>query len=219
MTQWIASPHEADRKRLLTEFKRLSVFEVVLSCGAVLGYIAFNNLFVGIWLDQKHLAPLAWQFAFAANLAVTVGGNAGIQMSMRAGDRGLRIAGMAVAGTGLLNLGLSILSAKMGWIAGVAWATVVAQSISSLCLGTVTCRYLGLPAVRWAARCWLLPVGFTLGAAALKWRFPDDSFGHLGLLAGCYLAIFLVVCWLGGMSRELLRSELNQLRGIFSGRR
>jgi O-antigen/teichoic acid export membrane protein len=215
ITQWIASPHEADRQKLLVELNRLSVFEVVLGCGAVLGYIAFNNLFVGVWLDKAHQAPLAWQFAFACNLAVTVGGNAGIQLAVRAGDRGLKLAGLAVAGTGFLNLALSILSVKFGSITGVAVATVVAQSISSICLGTVTSRYLGISAVRWMARCWLLPIGFTLTAAALKTLFPQDSLLHLSVLAGCYLVLFFAVCRLAGMNRELLRAEFMQARALF----
>ncbi|HEX4265700.1 MAG TPA: oligosaccharide flippase family protein [Verrucomicrobiae bacterium] len=219
VTQWIASPHEADRRRALTELNRLSVFEVVLACGAVLGYIAFNNLFVGIWLDKAHQAPLAWEFAFAFNLAVTCGGNAGIQLSMRAGDKGLRSAGLIVAGTGLLNLALSIVSVKCGSITGVAVATVIAQSISSIFLGAVTCRYLGLPVGRWMARCWLLPVAFTLTAAALKTVFPDNSLRHLSLLSTCYVGLFVVVCWLVGLNRELLRTELNQARALFSTRR
>lgn len=216
MAQWIASPHEADRKRLLVELNRLSVFEVVLCCGGVLGYLAFNNLFISIWLGKAYQAPLIWQFAFAANLAVTIGGNAGIQMSMRTGDKGVRMAGIVVAGTGLLNLGLSILSVKMGSIAGVAWATVLAQSISSICLGTVTCRCLNLSPLRWIARCWLLPVGFTASAAALKELFPDESLMHLGLLCLCYAGLFLVLCRLAGMNRELAQTELKQLRALFS---
>ncbi len=214
MTQWISSPHEEDRRRLLVELRRLSVFEVVLSCGAVLGYIAFNNIFVRLWLDKAHQAPLAWQFAFAANLAVTVGGNAGIQMSMRTGKKGLKMAGLVVAATGLLNLGLSILSVKLGSITGVAAATAVAQSISSICLGTVTCRYLKLSAIRWIARCWLLPLGLTVIAAALKMLFSDDSLLHLSLLAGCYGILFLAVCWLAGMNGELLRAEITQARAM-----
>ena len=216
LTQWMASPHEADRQRSVKELNRLSVMEVVLSCGAVLGYIAFNNIFVRVWIGEEYEAPLLWQFAFAANLAVTVGGNAGIQTAFRTGDRGLRVSGLAVAGTGLLNLGLSILSVKMGSIAGVAWATVLAQSISSICLGTVTCRYLGLPAKKWVLRCWMLPISFTLVAAALKIYWPENSLAHLGWLSLCYLGLFLVVCRLAGATRELARSELNQLRGLFS---
>jgi hypothetical protein len=208
--QWIASPHAADRQRLLVELNRLSVFEVVLGCGAVLGYIAFNNLFIRLWIGEAYHAPLLWQFAFASNLAVTVGGNAGIQLATRAGDKGLKCAGLVVAGTGLLNLGLSILSVKLGSIAGVAAATVLAQSISSISLGIVTCRYLKISAKSWVARCWLLPISFTLAASLLKKLFPDDSFMHLSILAGCYLVLFLAVCRLAGMTREILRGEFAQ---------
>jgi len=214
ITQWISSPLEADRKRLLIEINRLSVFEVVLACGAAFGYIAFNDLFVRLWLDKAHQAPLAWQFAFACNLAVTVGGNAGIQLATRAGDHGLKWAGLAVAGTGLLNLGLSVLSVKLGSITGVAAATVVAQSISSISLGTVTCRYLKISTKLWLARCWLVPIVFTLAASALKMLFPADSFMHLSILAGCYLVLFLTVCWLAGMTREMLRAEWGQARAL-----
>jgi O-antigen/teichoic acid export membrane protein len=222
ITQWIASPHETDRRRLLTELNRLSVFEIVLGCGAVLGYLAFNNLFVDLWLGKAYQVPLPLQFAFAGNLAVTVCGNAGIQLTMRAGDKGLKYGGLTVAGTGLLNLALSILAVELVSVygltfslTGVAGATVVAQSVSSLCLGTVTCRYLGLSATRWAARCWLLPIGFTVVAAALKELFPHDSIKHLAVLSAGYGALFLMVCRLAGMNRDLLRSEINQARALF----
>ncbi len=188
----------------------------------MLGYLAFNNLFVGLWIDKAHQAPLPLQFAFAANLAISVGGNAGIQLSMRAGDNGLKYAGLAVAGTGLVNLALSILSAELisvygltFAITGVAVATVIAQSISSLFLGTITCRYLKVSSVRWAARCWLLPVGFSIAAAALKELFPEDSLSHLSIVSGCYVALFLAVCWLAGVNRELLRAESAQARKMF----
>jgi O-antigen/teichoic acid export membrane protein len=215
LTQWIASPQEGDRRRLLAEMDRLSKFEIVLTCASTLGYLAFNNLFIRLWLDKAHQAPLAWQFAFACNLAVTCGGNTGIQMSMRAGDKGLRWAGMVVAGTGLLNLSLSILSVKLGSIGGVAVATVIAQSISSILLGAVTCQYLGLSTGRWTVRCWVLPIAFACAAAALKQLFPEDSFSHLGIVVGCYAILFLAVCWLAGVNRELLRAEVIQVKKMF----
>ena len=212
MNQWISSSDPADRQRLLVEVNRLSIFEVVLGCGAVLGYIAFNNLFVRLWLDEVHQAPLIWQFAFAANLAVTVGGNAGIQLSTRAGDKGLRLAGLAAVSTGLLNLALSILSVKLGSITGVAVATVIAQSLSSICLGVVACRYLNLSVVRWTARCWLLPISLTVAAAGLKELLPRDSVTHLSVLAGCYLVLFFAACRLAGFTKDMLRAEIVQLR-------
>lgn len=226
ITQWISSPDKADREKLLTELERLTTFEIVLTCGATLGYLAFNNLFIRVWLGKAYEAHLVWQFAFAANLAVTCGGNAGIQLAVRAGDKGLRLAGLAAAGTGLLNLGLSIVSVKLvasigvtAAVAGVAVATVIAQSISSIFLGTVTSRYLGISVTRWIARCWLLPIAFTIGGAALKQLLPDNSFAHLGLLSICYLALFLVVCRLAGTNWELLRTELAQLRAMLARKR
>jgi O-antigen/teichoic acid export membrane protein len=219
LTQWISSKQEGHRSRLLAEMARLSKFEIVVTCIATLGYLAFNNLFISLWLDEAHQAPLAWQFAFAANLAVTCGGNTGIQMSMRSGDKGLKWAGLVIAGTGLLNLGLSILSVKLGSIGGVAVATVVAQSISSILLGSLTCHYLGLSIARWMARCWLLPLGFVLAASGLKVLLPNDSLMHLGMLSACYLGIFLVVCALAGVNRALIRAELNQLRNMFGANR
>jgi O-antigen/teichoic acid export membrane protein len=223
LTHWISSHNPADRERLLTETKRLSMFEIVAVCGAVLGYLAFNNLFIRLWLDKAHVVPLPLQIAFACNLAVTIGGNTGIQLSTRAGDKGLKYAGLAIAGTGLLNLVLSILSAKLASIygldfalTGVAVATAIAQSVSSIVLGTVTCRYLGLSVGLWISRCWLLPVGFTLFAALLKELLPDNSFAHLGLLSACYLGIFIVVCRIAGLDSQMIRSELNHARALFS---
>jgi hypothetical protein len=225
ITQWISSPDKADRQRLLTELSRLSTFEIVITCVATLGYLAFNNLFIRIWLDKEHQAPLAWQVAFACNLAVTCGGNAGIQIASRAGNHGLKLSGLAIAGTGLVNLALSILSVKLvgtlgtvGAMAGVAIATVIAQSISSIYLGSVTCRYLGISVPRWTARCWLLPVAFTIAAATLKERFPDDSFLHLGILSVSYVVLLLVVCRLAGMNLEMFRAELAQARALLAGK-
>ena len=219
ITQWIASPDAADRRRLIVELNRLSVFEIVLACIVTLGYLAFNNLFIGLWLDKAHRATLALQAAFACNLAVTCGGNAGIQLSMRAGEKGLKLAGLAALGSGLLNLGLSIASVKFAKnvpfaITGVAVATVIAQSIYSIYLSTVTSNYLGISAIRWVARCWALPIAFTVTAAVLKAIFPDDSLMHLGLLSGCYALLFVAVCWLAGMNREILRAELAHARAL-----
>src|SRR5215472_12878931 len=56
ITQWISSPHEAGRQRLLVELERLSTFEIVLACIVVLGYLAFNDLFIRLWLGKAYQA-------------------------------------------------------------------------------------------------------------------------------------------------------------------
>jgi len=215
ITQWISSPQESDRRRLLTELDRLSTFEIIAACVVTLGYLAFNNLFVRIWMGKGFNMPLILQFAFACNLAVTCGGNAGLQMSSRAGNNGLKFCGLALGGTALINVALSILSVKHGWLPGVAIATVIAQSISTVFLGVILCRYLGLSVWRWTARCWLLPVLFTATAAGLKLLFKENSLLDLGVLSACYLVLFLVVCRLAGMNLELLRTEIKVARELF----
>jgi len=61
-------------------------------------------------------------------------------------------------------------------------------------------------------------VAFTLLAAALKELLPNNSLMHLGLLSVCYLGLFIVVCRLAGMNQEMIRSEMNQLRSMLSGK-
>jgi len=226
ITQWISSPRPEDRQRLLVELNRLSVFEIAMTCGVTLGYLAFNNLFVSLWLDRAHQAPLSLQFAFAFNLAVSCGGNAGIQVAMRAGDNGLKLAGLAAAGTGLLNLGLSILSVHFAAstgvtfaLTGVAAATVVAQLIYSLYMSSVTCRYLKISTWKWLRRCWVLPIAFTALAALIKEMFPHDSVTDLAIVSGGYLALFLAVCWLAGLNGNLLRAEFAHARHMLLGGR
>ena len=68
---------------------------------------------------------------------------------------------------------------------------------------------------QWIGRCWALPVGLTLAAAGLKALFPQDSFIDLGVLCGCYAMMFLAVCWLAGLNRELVQTELAQVQRMF----
>jgi O-antigen/teichoic acid export membrane protein len=214
ITQWISSPDAADRRRLLLETNRLNVFQIVPGCAAALGYLALNDLFIKFWLGAGYQAPLSWQLAFACNLAITTGGDAGIQIAGRCGTNGLRTAGLAIGGTGILNLLLSLVSMKLGSITGIAIAAVIAQSVVTLVLGYVTCRHLGLSVVRWGAKSWLIPIGVVLAAGGLRFWLPDQSLGHLGVLGGAYVLLLLAACWLVGMNRELLRAELTILRSM-----
>lgn len=212
LTQWISSPHAADRQRALSETKRLNIFQIVLGCGAALGYLALNDLFVRLWLGEKYQGPLLWQVAFACNLAVTTGGDAGIQMASRCGEGGLKKLGLAVGGTGLLNLALSLVAMKYGSITGIAVATVIAQSVLSISLGYYTCRHLGFSVVRWTLKSWLLPLMIVLVASGLKTFFPDQSILHIGALLGCFAVLLLVAAGLAGVNREMMRAEIAMLR-------
>jgi O-antigen/teichoic acid export membrane protein len=212
ITQRISSPHPAGRERVGREAGRLNIFQILLGCGAALAYLALNNWFIQFWLGAKYQCPLAWQIAFACNLAVTTGGDAGIQIASRCGDSGIKKIGLVAGVTAFINLALSLVAMKLGSITGIAVATVIAQSMLSITLGYVTCRYVGFSVIRWTLKSWLLPLSVVLAAAALKTMFPEQSWLHLGALLGCYAGLLLLTAWLAGVNREMLRAEIAVLR-------
>jgi O-antigen/teichoic acid export membrane protein len=214
LTQWISSVHEADRRRALAEAQRLNIFQILLGCGAALGYLALNDFFVKHWLGAKYQGPLAWQIAFACNLVVTVGGDAGIVIASRCGESGMKKLGLAVGGTGLLNLALSLVSMKFGSITGIAAATVIAQSVLSISLGYVACRFLKLSLIRWTVKSWLLPLAIVFAAVGLKVIFSGQDLPHIGVLLACYAGLFVVAALLTGMDGKMLRSEIATLRAM-----
>ncbi|MBI3882127.1 MAG: hypothetical protein HY301_18965 [Verrucomicrobia bacterium] len=214
ITQWIASSAPADRARVVRETHRLNLFQTVLGCGAALGYLAVNDVFMRLWLGEKMLVPAAWQIAFAANLAVTTCGDAGIQLSLRFGDRGLRVGGGVIGLTGLLNLALSFIAMKSGTVGGIAFATVVAQTVLSLVLGWFVCARLELNWPKWAFKTCVLPLAAVALAGAARLALRPDSWPHAAALGGICLALFLVVTWLSGFTFAFVREELRILRGM-----
>lgn len=215
IAQWIASPAATDRTRVVQETHRLNRFQTLLGCAAALVYLAVNDLFMQLWLGEAMRAPALLQLAFAANLAVTTCGDSGVQLCMRCGDQGLRRGGLAIGLTGLLNLGLSWLAMSNGWMAGIALATVVAQSVLSLVAGRFTCRHLGIPWGRWVWNGWMLPVLAVGAAAGLRWLWPPDSGVHAAALAGVYAVILFGVSQAVGFRPAMIREEWRQLRAIF----
>jgi len=219
ITQWMASADPHDQERARREMRRLNQFQTLLGCGAALAYLAGNNLFIKIWMwhEKTPVLPMAitLQIAFALNLAISASGDAGIQLAIRSGNRGLRTAGTAVALTGLLNLGLSIVAMRMSSFWGVAMATAVAQSVFSLVANFYTCRHLQVSWVPWVFKGWLIPsLGIYL-AGWLRILWPMDSLTHVSLLVIAYLAMFLLAAWGLGINAQLIKDELKILRGMF----
>lgn len=214
ITQWISSPRQGDRDRLLLEANRLNIFQMLLGCGAALGYLALNHWFIQLWLGAKYQCPLAWQVAFACNLAITTGGDTGIQIASRCGDSGIKKMGIVAGCTAFLNLALALLFMKIGSVTGIAFAAVISQSVLSLVLGYFTCRHLKLSLVRWTLKSWVLPLGIILAAAGLKTIFPGQSFFETGALLGGYAILLLLAMWLAGLKKEMLRSEIENIRAM-----
>lgn len=219
ITQWMASADPADRQRLAGETRRLNQFQTLLGFGAALAYLAGNGLFMRLWWwhgrNPVLPAPLPLQIAFALNLAVTAGGDTAIQLALRSGARGLRVAGTTVGLTGLLNLGLSIVAMKMSSLWGIAMATVVAQSILSIVTAFYTCQRMGISWLPWLLRGWFLPVlGISLAGWLRMELEPLDSLPKILSLVGAFTAVLLAAAWGLGVDSSMMRDEVRLIRGL-----
>ena len=219
ITQWMASADAGDQQRARTEVRRLNLFQTMIGFGAALAYLAGNNLFMRIWWMHKQdkipAADLALQLAFALNMAITASGDAGVQVVLRSGKRGLRFGGIMIGLTGLLNLGLSLLAMANGSLAGIAMATVAAQSILNLASSFYACRQLQERWLPWAVRGCLLPFAGVLIAGWLRWQLPFDSARNVTLLLGIYFAMALTAAWALGLNAAFVREELAIVRAFF----
>ena len=218
ITQWMASSNETDQRRARVEIQRLNQFQTLLGCGAALAYLAGNNLFMKLWwLHKEHPvlpASLLLQLAFALNLTVTASGDAGIQMSLRIGDKGLRITGTIIGLTGLINVALSLLATYYGSLAGIALATVLAQSLLSLGASYFLCRHLRTPWAPWVLKGWLLPLAIISTAGWLRTFFAADSLVPFLEIAGIYVGLFLLLAWSLGINTAFIRDEWAIVRGF-----
>jgi O-antigen/teichoic acid export membrane protein len=218
IARWMASPDAKDRQRARVETQRLNQFEVLLGFVAALGYLAGNSLFVSVWWFGNHdgigPAPLLLQTAFALNMAITTSGDAALQAAIRADHRGLRLSGILVGMTALVNVGLSLVAMRAGSLAGIALATVVAQSLQNLLSSVYACRRLELAWMPWNLRTWMLPVTGVLLAAWLRSALPFDSVAHVVLLIAAYAGIILAVAAILGINVKFIRDEITILRSF-----
>jgi len=215
ITQWISSTDPADRRRVTTETHRLNMAQILLGLTAALGYLALNDWFIRLWMGSSYHCPFIWQIAFACNLAITTGGDAGIQIASRLGDSGIKKMGITAGATALLNLGLALLFMSAGSITGITFAAVIAQSALSIVLGYFTCRHLGLSLSLWTARSWLLPLSIVLVAAWIKMSLPGNGPGPMTALVAAYVGLLLLAARLAGATRELLDSEIATVCRMF----
>jgi O-antigen/teichoic acid export membrane protein len=214
ITRWIASNLPADKERVRVEMNRLNAFQTALGCGIALGYLVLNDWFIRFWLGSEYNGPWAWQAAFAANLVITTAGQVGMQANVSCGENALRRYGIAVGGTGLLNLGLSIVAAYYHSAAGVATATNIAQFILSISANWYVAGFVGLPRTRWMLKTCIIPTAIIVIAALLRLWIPPDGLKQIGILFAAYAVLFFVICTSAGFNWRLLRSELDTLRGM-----
>jgi O-antigen/teichoic acid export membrane protein len=214
ITRWIASREPADRERVRAEMNRLNAFQTALGFGIALGYLVLNDWFVRLWVGSEYNGPWAWQAAFACNLVITTAGQAGMQANVSCGENALRRFGIAVGGTGLLNLGLSIIAAYYHSPAWVAIATCIAQLILSISANWFVAGFIGLPRTRWMLKTCVIPTLFIIIAALIRLWIPPEGLSQIGILLAAYAVLFLVICASAGFTWRLLRSELDTVRGM-----
>jgi O-antigen/teichoic acid export membrane protein len=212
LTRLIAGTNESDRTQAVSSFLKLNRIQTFLGCIAALGYLLVNDLFIRVWIGGEQQAPLLWQFAFASNLAVTVSGDAAIQVAGRCGSRGIRAAGLAIGGTALLNLTLSYISMMWGSIAGIALATVFAQALLVFILGKFTLGYLLIPRGPFFIKSLLFPLGIVTAFYAVRLHFQITS----PVLWLAYFAAFFIVARVLGINFDLLKEEAQLFRRSFS---
>jgi|GEM_PF-649317 len=216
ITQWLHSPDSADQDRVRAEMTRLNQFQTLLGCGAALAYLAGNDLFMKIWWGHASTkvfpAEFMVQLGFALNMAVTASGDTSLQLSLRSGEKGIRLVGIVVAVTGLLNFGLSILAMKYGVLWGIAMATVVAQTVLMTFSSHYICKTMKLNWVHWLMRGCMVPLFAIALAGWLRYIFPPDNLTHAAILVSSYLALFIAGAWALGIHLDLIKSEYQTLR-------
>lgn len=215
---WLSDPNPELQDRARTEIERLSMFQSALGGASSVLYLAVNTLFIHYWVGPQFVISDYVQWAFALNLAVTGCGDSGIQMAGICGPKGLRLAGSLTGITALLNLGLSAVAAYAGSVAGVAYATVFAQSILSLVLGWYVCEKTRLPFRRWFLRTWLFPVTAVSLAALLHRVIGSGTFTQAAILLVPLLVVALLHVRLTGITPAFIRSEWATLRKLLPKR-
>jgi hypothetical protein len=211
----LLNPNKIEHQHGLNATLWLQKLQVFFACAASIAYLAINDRFIQAWLGTDFHVPLALQIAFALNLAVTISGDIGIQLLGRLDPSGVRIAGLTIGATGLLNLGLSYAAMKVGWILGIASATVIAQSAASLILTYHTCRLLDVNWKPWVMRTWLLPLGVIALAAITRKAFPLENFSNVASMVGIFLLLMMAVVWVLGIRREMITAEWKLIRAAF----
>jgi O-antigen/teichoic acid export membrane protein len=216
LTQWLAASGPEARARAVSGLDRLNQFQTMLGCAVALGYLLADDFFIRVWLgkDMHMQAPLLLQIAFALNLAVNTGRDAGLQAAMRCGDNGVRVVGVYVVSGAMINLALALLAGKMGSVPGIAFAAGIGQSFLGLGTGLYFCRRLELAWLPWAMKSWFIPVAAVSLGAAARWFIHPDSVVNVLALIGAYLLLILAVAWVQGVRLALLKEEFNIVRSF-----
>ncbi len=213
LTLWLASPDSALRERAKAEAAQLNRFICFLGSVAAVVYLGINDHFISLWLGSGFHVPVAWQAAFAANLAITAGASVSLELSIRAGGGGLRVGGLSVAFAAVLNLVLSIAAI---WIwhspLGVAVATVIAALVQATTTAVYSTRKLNMSTYRWLLPSVAWPHAALACAIVLRSCRLDGIAGDLVYAIGAVI-IIIALAALYGITVQAVRHEWRMLLG------
>ncbi len=219
LNTWLADLDSESQDRAKAAVQRLAVFQSLAGLLLALTYLAMDNLFIKLWVGPLFQEPLALQWAFALTLAITAAGDAAFETCALLGATGLRVTGLTLALTALLNLGLGFLSMRVGWLCGIAYATVLSQTLMSVTLAFFLCRRLGFSTRRWLVNSWLLPFLAVCLLGALELAVGSESARGIAWLALFGAAILAVYARLLGFNGNMVGEELAIARRIMSSAR
>ena len=160
-------------------------------------------------------SPQSWQVAFAAHLAVTAAGQLGFDLAARCCDRGIRVVGIAVITTALLNLAVAWTSMKSGSVLGIAVAAVISQSVLMLSLGWYSCRQMQMSWWRLTLRNWLLGLAVVVLGVMARTPLASNPFYSALISISLYGIALLIVVRVLEISRKDFQEEWETLKGIF----
>lgn len=205
----LLSPEAAAKTQGVRDVRHLARFQAFLGFVAMLGYFFVNDAFIRWLFGDEFRTSLGLQAAFAATLLLTVNSDVFVQLCGRLESRGLRVAGFAVLSGALINLGLSWLAAaQYRWLAGIGWATAVAQVLVFGVVGEYVRRRDALgPAAGLVWRGLIAPLAGLGIAAALKAAVQPATLASHAVLAVAYLLLLAAYIAIIGPGWRELRAE------------
>ncbi len=215
ITTWIASSDAQMRERGARETERLGRFQTFLGCAAALVYVAVNDTFMRLWLGGEYQVPLAWQGAFAANMAVTAAGYAGYDLAARCGPEGLRFGAITVVIAIVFKVAASYWAMVENSIFGIALSTIISQSIVVLASAWFAAKAIRVSWWRLVGNGWLISLGLVV--FAVFWKASLWSHGVYGK-AGFFMTALLLLAATAkilGLNAAEIRTEFDAVRSIF----
>ena len=210
----IVSPEQKEKLIGRAMAEKLRKLQTFLGCAVSITYLAVNTLFVRWWFGPQASASFDLQAAFAFTLLLSVSSESAIQLWGRISESALQKASTTVVLSALVNLGLSYVAMKIGWIEGIAWATWIARAFfAAFAIRAVSAEF-EIPVWRWLANVFLVPTILLAISICLKELISPQTALEWIVLAVCNLILLVISFFICGLRPSLFREELIALKDV-----